>query len=68
MLGELDILGVFVSPLLVYIILTIPLHGLLRSLMHRFNLYRYFWHRSLLDVALFSLILGTVFGAGQILS
>lgn len=68
MTGEIDLFGVFVSPLLLFVIVTIPLHSFARAGMHRFNLYRFFWHRSLFDLALFSLILGGVFALGQSLS
>ncbi|GLR86066.1 DUF1656 domain-containing protein [Bradyrhizobium sp. UFLA05-109] len=57
---EIDIYGVLVPALLLWLIVAFALSALLRRLMQRFGLYRLVWHRALFNFALFVCILGGV--------
>jgi len=57
---EIDIYGVLVPALLLWLIVAYALSVVLRRLMQRFNLYRLVWHRALFDFALFVCLLGGV--------
>jgi hypothetical protein len=57
---EIDIYGVLVPALLLWLIAAYALSAVLRRLMRRFNLYRLVWHRALFDFALFVCLLGGV--------
>jgi hypothetical protein len=57
---EIDIYGVLVPALLLWLIVAYTLSAVLRRLMRRFNLYRLVWHRALFDFALFVCLLGGV--------
>jgi hypothetical protein len=65
MIGEVDIYGVFVAPLLVWIAIALPLAAILRRLLEWAGLYRLVWHRPLFDLALFILIVGGVVAAAR---
>ena len=60
MIGDLDVSGVLLPPLLVMMtvasLLSLPLHALLT----RLNFYRLVWHRALFNVALYALLVGMV--------
>ena len=57
---ELDIAGVFITPILGWALLTLLAWTLLRRLIDRFGLSQWIWHRGLFDAALFIIILGGV--------
>jgi hypothetical protein len=57
---QIDIYGVLVPALLLWIIIAYALSALLRRLMLRFDLYRLVWHRALFDFAIYVCILGGV--------
>jgi protein AaeX len=50
-LREVDILGIFVSPALVCLLVAVILSALLRRLFDRIQLDRYVWNRTLFDLA-----------------
>ncbi|WP_027517340.1 DUF1656 domain-containing protein [Bradyrhizobium sp. WSM1417] len=56
----IDIYGVLVPALLLWIIIAYALSALLRRFMQRFDLYRLVWHRALFDFAIYVCILGVV--------
>lgn len=58
MIGELDLYGVFLSPLLGLGVAALVIQFLLRRLLDRLGLYRWVWHRALFDTALYVLVLG----------
>ena len=60
MIGEIDIYGVFVPPLLLWVGAALPLLALLRRLLARLGFYRFVWHRPLFDFALLVIVLGGV--------
>ena len=64
----IDIYGVLVPALLLWIIIAYVLSALLRRLMQRFDLYRLVWHRALFDFAIFVCLLGVVVYLSEYLS
>ena len=60
MIGEIDVYGVFVPPLLVWVVAALPLTAVLRRLLRWFGFYRLVWHRPLFDFALLVIVLGAV--------
>jgi hypothetical protein len=60
MTGEIDIYGVFVPPLLVWVGVALPLTAALRRLLRWLGFYRLVWHRPLFDLALLVIVLGAV--------
>ena len=52
-LREFNLLGMFLDPAAVMLIISVPLYLLLRALLNRVvDLNRYVWHRPLVDLAL----------------
>jgi len=73
MIGEIDVFGVLLPPLLVWLLLALPLSALLRWGLARVGFYRLVWHRPLFDLCLLILLTGLVsavmmhlFGAGEL--
>jgi type IV secretory pathway VirB6-like protein len=60
MIGEIDVFGVFLPPLLVWLGIGLLLSTLLRATLYRLCLYRYVWHRPLFDLALLVILTGAV--------
>lgn len=60
MTGEVDLYGVFVPSLLLWVGAALPLTAGLRRLLARFGFYRFVWHRPLFDLALLVSVLGGV--------
>lgn len=60
MIGEIDLFGVFLPPLLVWLGLALLLSTALRAAFYRLGLYRYVWHRPLFDLALLIILTGAV--------
>jgi Protein of unknown function (DUF1656) len=65
---EIDIYGVLVPTLLLWLVVAYALSAVLRRLMQRFGLYRLVWHRALFDFALFVCLLGGVVYLSEFLS
>jgi hypothetical protein len=57
---ELDIYGVFVPDLLVWVVVAFLLSIPVRRLLAAAGFYRLVWHRALFDVALYVILLGAV--------
>ena len=64
----IDIYGVLVPALLLWIIIAFALSALLRRFMQRFDLYRLVWHRALFDFSIFVCLLGVVVFLSEYLS
>jgi len=64
----IDIYGVLVPALLLWIIVAYVLSAILRRLMQRFDLYRLVWHRALFDFSIFVCLLGGVVYLSEYLS
>ncbi len=56
----IDIYGVLVPALLLWIIVAYVLSAILRRIMQRFDFYRLVWHRALFDFSIFVCLLGVV--------
>jgi hypothetical protein len=57
---EIDLSGVFVPTLLVWLLVTYALCAVLLPVFQRTGLYRLVWHRPLFDLAVFVCVLGGV--------
>jgi Protein of unknown function (DUF1656) len=60
MIGELDLHGVLVPPLLLSLLLALAASAVLRRLLARAGFYRLVWHRPLFDLALFVILTGGI--------
>jgi hypothetical protein len=57
---EIDLSGVFVPTLLVWMLVTYALCAVLHPVFQRTGLYRLVWHRPLFDLAVFVCMLGVI--------
>jgi hypothetical protein len=57
---EIDIAGVLVPSLLLWLVIAYVLSALLRAQLRRLGFYRLVWHRALFDFAVFVCLLGGV--------
>lgn len=57
---EIDLFGIFVPALLVWLVLTYAIGAALRALLDRVGFYRQVWHPALFDLALYVCLLGSV--------
>jgi len=64
---EIDIYGVLVPSLLLWLIVAYALSALVRRLMQRFDLYRLVWHPALFNFAIFVCLLGVVVYVSELL-
>lgn len=60
MIGEINIDGVFVPPLIIYAVIAALLLSILRRFLTRVGFYRIVWHGPLVNVALYVLILAAI--------
>jgi hypothetical protein len=60
MIGEIDILGVFVPAVLVLMFIAYLINLAIRTVFARIGLYRFVWHRSIFDLSIYVLVLGLV--------
>jgi len=60
MISEFDVYGVFVPALLVWGLAALLLSTLLRAVLARVGFYRIVWHRPLVDLSLFVIILAAI--------
>ena len=65
---QIDIYGVLVPALLLWLIVAYALSAVLRRLLQRIGFYRLVWHRALFDFALFVCLLGGVVYLSEFLS
>jgi hypothetical protein len=64
-IGEVDIYGVFVPPLLLMVLAAMPLAAAVRMVLTRVGAYRFVWHRPLFDLSVFVIILYAVTQASK---
>jgi Protein of unknown function (DUF1656) len=57
---EIDIFGVLVPSLLLWLIVAYGLSALVRACLERAGVYRAIWHRALFDLAVFVCLLGGI--------
>jgi hypothetical protein len=60
MIKEVNLLGVYLPPMLAYLAVTAVLWLVLRHLLRRLGVYRWVWHRPLFDTALFVILLAGI--------
>ncbi len=60
MIAEVNVYGVFVSPLLLYALAALVLMAALRRGLAVVGFYRTVWHRALFDLALLVILLGGI--------
>jgi hypothetical protein len=63
MISELNIAGVFFPPLLAWSLIGLPISVVARAVLARMGFYRLVWHRPLVDLSLFVLIVAAVAAA-----
>jgi hypothetical protein len=59
-IGEIDISGVLLPPLLVWVGVALVISAGLRWVLGKLGAYRYVWHRPLFDLALLVILTGLV--------
>jgi hypothetical protein len=57
MIKEIDLAGLYLSPMLGYLVVALVLTGLLRFVLGRIGAYRWIWHPALFDVSMAVIIL-----------
>ena len=60
MIGEINVYGVLLPPLLAWVALALLLSAGLRMGLTRLGFYRFVWHRPLFDLALLVILTGLV--------
>jgi Protein of unknown function (DUF1656) len=60
MIGEIDLFGVLLPPLLVWLGVALLLSALLRLVLAKAGAYRFIWHRPLFDLSLLVILTGLV--------
>ncbi|MEM5343582.1 DUF1656 domain-containing protein [Paraburkholderia azotifigens] len=60
MIGEIDVLGVFVPSVLVLMFIAYLVNLAIRTVLARVGFYRLVWHRSIFDLGIYVLVLGLV--------
>jgi len=60
MIGEIDILGVFVPSILVLMLIAYLVNIGVRMVLTRIGFYRLVWHRSIFDLGIYVLVLGVI--------
>jgi len=60
MIGEIDILGVFVPSVLVLMLIAYVFSAGIRVVLTRVGFYRLVWHRSIFDLGIYVLVLGFI--------
>jgi hypothetical protein len=60
MIGEIDILGVFVPAVLVLMFIAYLVNIVIRAALERVGFYRFVWHRSIFDLGIYVVVLGVV--------
>jgi len=57
---EIDVLGLFFPPFLIWGVIAFLILGWVRVMLVRLGFYRFVWHRSLVDIALWVIVSGVV--------
>ncbi|HEY8327561.1 MAG TPA: DUF1656 domain-containing protein [Rhodanobacter sp.] len=61
MIGEINIAGIFISPLLLCLLIGFVARLWLSKLLQAVGFYRFVWQRPLFDTSLFFFLVGTAF-------
>ncbi|WP_398467216.1 DUF1656 domain-containing protein [Tardiphaga sp.] len=57
---QIDLFGVLLPSLMLWLVITYAIGALLRPVLERADVYRFVWHRALFDLALYVCLLGGV--------
>jgi Protein of unknown function (DUF1656) len=60
MISEVNVYGMFVSPMLLWVGAALLISAVVRRGLARLGVYRFVWHRPLFDLALLVIVLGGV--------
>jgi hypothetical protein len=60
MIKEIDFAGVYLSPMLGYLVVALLITGVLRFVLARVGAYRWIWHPALFDLSLLLIIMTTL--------
>jgi len=60
MIKEIDLAGVYLSPMLGYLVVALLITGVLRFVLARVGAYRWIWHPALFDLSLLLIIMTTL--------
>jgi hypothetical protein len=60
MMKEMDIAGVFITPVLGWALLALLVSWILARLLGRFGVYHWVWHRHLFDLCLYVAVFATI--------
>jgi vacuolar-type H+-ATPase subunit I/STV1 len=60
MIGEVDILGVFIPALLWMMLIAYAINLVIRKALSYTRFYEYVWHRSIFDLGLYVIVLGII--------
>jgi hypothetical protein len=60
MIGEIDIYGILLPPLLVWLVIALPLAAGVRVCLNHIGFYRFVWHRPLFDFSLLIILTGAI--------
>jgi len=60
MIGEIDVYGLFIPPLLILAVVAWALSGLLRRTLRAVGFYGWVWHPPLFDLALYVVVLSAL--------
>ena len=60
MIGEIDVLGVFIPAVLMLMFIAYLVNMAIRTVLARIGFYRFVWHRSIFDLGIYVLVLGVV--------
>ena len=63
MIHEIDLYGMLISPILLWMSIAFIVTGVLCDLIGRFGLYRFIWHKPLFDLALLVIVMGGIVAA-----
>jgi hypothetical protein len=64
MIREIDLFGVYLSPMLGFVVVAALAWLVLRRVLERLGAYRWVWHRPLFDAALFVILLAGLISLG----
>lgn len=60
MIKEIDLAGVYLSPMLGYLVVALAIAGLARFALDRAGAYRWIWHPALFDLSLLLIVLTAI--------
>jgi hypothetical protein len=67
-IGEFDVYGVYFPIFVVFAAVAFMLQLLLKRLLDACGFYRFVWHRALIDLAIYVILLGVVTAAASIVA